>query len=201
MAKGNAKANDAKNKKLIALFQKISLGINAFVVAYHLGYKGDFFSVSTILYVAFFAVQEYFALQHLEKHGKPQLGSEGQIVSCVNLADPKDLGLYTYVQDLLWVCWTVQVLLLITSYAWFVYVLVPLYGVYKAWDTVGPMLKKAAERHSAGQNPLQPQPGPGQRIQGYSRKDRRAAARQAEKDDKNAEKAAKKAIARASTKK
>eukprot|EP01059_Diplonema_ambulator_P034821 TRINITY_DN799_c1_g1_i1.p1 TRINITY_DN799_c1_g1~~TRINITY_DN799_c1_g1_i1.p1 ORF type:complete len:202 (+),score=39.74 TRINITY_DN799_c1_g1_i1:145-750(+) len=199
MAKGNAKTNDFKNRKLISNFQKITMGINAAVIVYHLAVKGDFFSVWTILYIAFFAVQEFYAMKHLEKHGKPQLGSEGQIVSCVNLSDPKELGLYTYVQDLLWVCWTVQILLLITSYAWLIYGVVPVYVLYKTWDTIAPFIKKAAERHAQGQNPLQPTPGPYQRA-ATSRKDRRAAARQADRDERAAEKAAKKAIQRAQAK-
>ena len=136
MAKGTAKVNDAKNKQQIALFRKISVAINASVIAFHFCVTGDLISVKTILCVIFFAAQEYYTILALENHGKPSFGDEGQIMSCANLKDTKDLGLYTYVQDLLWVCWATQVILLFSSFGWLIYAAVPSYGLYMAWDTV-----------------------------------------------------------------
>eukprot|EP01061_Rhynchopus_euleeides_P047038 TRINITY_DN9227_c0_g3_i1.p1 TRINITY_DN9227_c0_g3~~TRINITY_DN9227_c0_g3_i1.p1 ORF type:complete len:228 (+),score=83.99 TRINITY_DN9227_c0_g3_i1:56-685(+) len=195
MAKGTAKVNDAKNRQQIQLFRRISVLINAGVIAYHFCVAGDLISVKTLLCVAFFAAQEYYTILALENHGKPVFGDEGHIVSCPNLKDTKDLGMYTYVQDLLWVCWATQVILLFSSFGWIIYMAVPSYGLYKTWDTVKPMFKRAMEYQRTGGN-MAAQVPPGHRLAGpyaHSRKEKRAAARQAEKDERNAAKAQQKA--------
>ncbi|KAJ9453039.1 hypothetical protein DIPPA_08506 [Diplonema papillatum] len=203
MAKGNAKASLAKNKKRMALFKKITVGVNAAAILYLFGVSGTLFTFGSIVCLVFFAGQEYICLTQIEKHGKPHYGDSGQIASINDLSNPKEMGMFEYVQDLLWVCWCVQLLLLVTSWAWLIYLLVPCYVVYKTWDTLQPLAKKAMESRQTGQNPFVPNiPGTSRPLpgSGQSRKEKRAAARQHEKDEKNAEKAAKKIVTRQQTK-
>ena len=150
MARGNAKQNHHKNREQIAMFRKISLGINSAVLAYHFAVSGNLFTLKTIFVTAFFAAQEYYTILALENHGKPALGDEGQVVSCLNLQDVKDLGMFTYVQDILWVCWATQLVLLFSSIGWIMYAAVPAYALYKTWDTVcaGANKRKMGESHT-----------------------------------------------------
>eukprot|EP01060_Flectonema_neradi_P002018 TRINITY_DN1121_c2_g1_i1.p1 TRINITY_DN1121_c2_g1~~TRINITY_DN1121_c2_g1_i1.p1 ORF type:complete len:199 (+),score=31.17 TRINITY_DN1121_c2_g1_i1:49-645(+) len=188
MARGNAKRNAHINKKRMALFKQITIGINVALAAYYL-YNGQLLNFRTIVMFAFFGVQEYFSLQMLERHGKPSYDSFGNVVECVNLSDPKDLGMHSLLQDLLWICWAVETTIAFTWYGWIIYLIVPTYGFHKVWKAFGPRLKDMAEKYAAGQNPM-PTPGKGQVIQGQSRKEKRAAGRKEVKDAKNAAKAA-----------
>ena len=119
----------------MTMFKQITIGLNVALAAYYL-YNGQLLNFRTIVMFAFFAVQEYFALVLLERHGKVAYDNFGNIVECLNLSDPKDLGMHSYFQDLLWICWAVEAILAFTWYGWILYLIVPTYGAYKGYSAV-----------------------------------------------------------------
>ena len=181
MAKDNAKKNAISNASRLKLFLVITIAVNAvWLISPLLSLFGGSSSSENIIedgndswslfqlifYLSFWAGQEYFAYIQLYKAGQPSMdASTGKISDCIDLADPAQLGLMSYAQDLLWVCWGLQLLTqYVSSKFWILYFLIPVFAVYKIFTGfIKPMLGMAGQ--AMGQQGQQ-QDGASQQQQG-----------------------------------
>lgn len=112
MAKENAKKTAKSNEARLKTFKLITALANILYLCLVFGYhrRGQFYW-RDLLGLTFWVGQEVFCLRTLENLGKPTFAEDGlTLQSCVNLSNPAELGLLSFVQDMLWVCWVVQVL-------------------------------------------------------------------------------------------
>lgn len=155
MANNNAKKYAKSNAQRLLLFRQVTLvcvGLHLLCVFLNYLFYFDwetrsfvgslFWDLSAL---SFWGVQEYLALSALAAQGAPTLDEEGNISECIDLQDPAQLGIYSYAQDLLWVCWAVQVLTRLSSWFILFYIPVPLMALSKGWSmVVAPMLNARA---------------------------------------------------------
>eukprot|EP01062_Namystynia_karyoxenos_P059861 TRINITY_DN51289_c0_g1_i1.p2 TRINITY_DN51289_c0_g1~~TRINITY_DN51289_c0_g1_i1.p2 ORF type:complete len:228 (+),score=94.70 TRINITY_DN51289_c0_g1_i1:89-685(+) len=185
MARGNQKQAERDNHSWLSVNNTVMLAVNGLVVLYHLFVSGELASLSTFCSIAFFAGQEWLALMLLRKAAEPVRDGEGTIAECKSLKDTKTLSaMESFCIDMLWTCEGVQLLLLLTSWAWLIYLFVPVVGAYKLWHLVQPLLSAmGASNVAAGAD----EPAGGGRHRsgsqyGESRKDRRQREIQERKD-------------------
>lgn len=138
MAKETAKRNARTNATRLRWFRIITVAVNAvYLLSLVLSSEASVLSIWSVCWILFWATQEYAALLALTAHGAPQSDASGDIVDCNDLSDPQQLGLYSYAQDLLWVCWAVQLLTVVSGWFLFLYIPVPA----MAFSKVFPFLK------------------------------------------------------------
>jgi hypothetical protein len=176
MAKNTAKANIKSNATRLLTFLSITIAVNVLHLAALWWTSGLPPSFWQTLGLAFWAGQEFVALKFLQARGAAAYDAEGRLEECIDLSDPAQLGLASYAQDLLWVCWGLQVLSnVVSSYFGFLYLAVPIYGVSKAWSTIiSPLLSQRAsmqamaqqqQQQHAGGPPPDPNADPRNRLQ------------------------------------
>lgn len=173
MAKDTAKKNVIANASRLKIFLIITIAVNAvWLISPLISFFGDKPSETNvavedsasnnnewslfqiIFYLSFWAGQEYFAYIQLYKAGQPSMdASTGKISDCIDLSDPAQLGLLSYAQDLLWVCWGLQLLTqYVSSKFWLLYFLIPVFAVYKIFTGfIKPMLGMAGQAMGNGQ--------------------------------------------------
>jgi hypothetical protein len=171
MAKDTAKKNAIANATRLKIFLAITIVINVIwliapLSSYFGGGSADDTNNSNNEWTLFqilwtfslWAGQEYLAYTQLYKAGQPTLDSEsGKIIDCIDLSDPQQLGILSYAQDLLWVCWALQ---LLTQYAspkfWLLFYLIPVFAAYKIFTGfIQPMLGMAKMGAQQQQDPNQ----------------------------------------------
>lgn len=169
MAKDTAKKNLRSNKSRLALFRGITVVINiVYLLSLVVSVGLEGISVGSLFAVVFWAVQEYAALALLAARGSGEYNESGELQDCVDIADPQQLGIYSYAQDLLWVCWAVHLLTSWSSWCFFLYLPVPVVALYKSWSYVlGPLLSRFLQSSSSQQQQgdLQPADDPRSRLQ------------------------------------
>lgn len=144
MAKDTAKKNLRSNEARMKLFWQITAGINA-IYLISIAFFGDLWWGS-ILGWLFWVCQEYLALKLLAARGSPELSETGEILDCIDLSDHNQLGIYTYAQDLLWVCWVSHSLCAVSSYFLVLYLPVPFVALKKAWEfVISPLLSRMTQ--------------------------------------------------------
>lgn len=138
MAKGTAKANLKNNAARILHFQEITIAINAIHFLMGVWATGSITpSVWDVVVLAFWLVQEWGMIYLLKLQGQAECDSNGDLVSCRDISDTEQLGIYSYAQDCLWVCWAVQLLVaLVSSYFVVLYFAIPGFAIYKLWGIV-----------------------------------------------------------------
>ncbi|KAG8344420.1 putative Protein of unknown function (DUF788) [Trypanosoma vivax] len=157
MAKDTAKKNRRKNEERMRLFTLITVAVNVItilVILYRHGFSPQF---GSIVWLSFWAGQQYASLALLKYVAKPTYGPTGELVDCADVSDPAALGPYSLAQDLLWVCWAVEPLCCIVHWGFvFLYLPLPIYCVYKL-STIASLLRgprsTSAEHVPEGQVP------------------------------------------------
>ena len=159
MAKGTAKANVKTNAVRLRNFWAITVACNLVHLAaiwFFSGFPPTFWQLTA---VSFWAGQQFLAMKVLGSRGAPSFDAAGNVDECINLADPDQLGLAGYAQDLLWVSWALQVLAnVVSGYFSMLWLAVPTYGVHKAWGTfIAPMLAQRSQAQQQQQQAMQQQ--------------------------------------------
>jgi hypothetical protein len=162
MAHDVAKKNSKRNAVRIAKFRTITLVINALYILLTVLINQSFIPyISDVLWLFFWFSQEWLMITLLATRGAPATDDQGEIIDCSDLAIAESLGMFSYAQDTLWLCWGVQSLTLLVS-RWFfaVYLVIPGFALYKAWGfIIYPLLSKVL---GGGQQQQQQQPMPQQ---------------------------------------
>nr|CCD16198.1 unnamed protein product [Trypanosoma congolense IL3000] len=140
MAKDTAKKNVRSNAVRMQVFSLITLAINALCLFLAAWREGSILCFSSIAGLFFWAGQEYASLALLKHFAKPVYGPKGELLDCSDVSDPKELGIYSLAQDVLWVCWVVQLLCFLFHWGFVVlYLPVPVVGLCKLWCFVSPL--------------------------------------------------------------
>ena len=131
MAKGTAKANVKTNAKRLLVFRLLTLGLGALhATAIYMRDSMDFWP---LMGISFWTGQQLLMISLLAKAGAATYDAEGNIIDCIDLADPKQLGFYGYAQDILWVCWLLQPLSLVWELVAYLWAVIPVFAAYKLW--------------------------------------------------------------------
>lgn len=141
MAKDTAKKNWKKNEVRMRAFTLITIVVNIFYCVMTLFYhrRGSVY-MRDLFSVGFWLGQEYLCLSALKSFAKPVFAADGSLQSCPDASNPQELGLYSFAQDALWVCWVVQALCSF-HFAFFVFYLpVPATVIYKLGTLAKPFL-------------------------------------------------------------
>ncbi|KAG5512296.1 hypothetical protein JKF63_07818 [Porcisia hertigi] len=136
MAKETAKKNLKKNMARMRAFSMITAALNCVYVFVILYRNGGLPSFRDLMAISFWAGQEYMAYTTLNKLAQPTIGSDGALLDCIDVSNPQELGHYTFVQDVLWVCWVVQTLCILHPAFIVFYLPVPATLIYKLWGTL-----------------------------------------------------------------
>ncbi|KAG5487389.1 hypothetical protein CUR178_08475 [Leishmania enriettii] len=136
MAKGTAKKNLKKNTARMRVFSIITAAVNALYVFALLYRNGSLPSCRDLMAISFWVGQEYVAYSTLNKLAQPTLSPEGDLLDCIDASNPQELGYYTFAQDVLWVCWCVQLLCILHPAFIVFYLPVPATLIYKLWGSV-----------------------------------------------------------------
>lgn len=160
MAKNTAKINVRKNQARLRLFWLITAACNLVHLAAIWWTSGLPPTLWQFFAITFWLGQQAGAMRVLASWGRATLDEMGNLDACADLSDPSQLGLASYAQDLLWVCWALQVLSsAVSSYFSIFYVAVPVFAVAKLWSSViGPMLSARSQmaQGAAGMGGAQP---------------------------------------------
>ncbi|CCW64201.1 unnamed protein product [Phytomonas sp. EM1] len=141
MAKETAKKNWRRNEVRMKVFTLITVAVNLLYTGLIIYRRGGLPSISDLVAIVFWAGQEYAALSLIKGFAKPSFDSNGVLLSCPDVSDPKELGYYSFIQDLLWVCWAVQTFCNIHTAFFVFYLPVPATIIYKGWTVARPFLK------------------------------------------------------------
>ena len=120
-----------RNVSRLRLFLVVTLSINIISIA-AAALRGSLFSAAFFSGTLFWASQEYVALLLLRSRAAPETLPDGEIVECADISSPEELGLYSYAQDLLWVCWAAHGLSSLSSWFVIIYAPVPAMALYKS---------------------------------------------------------------------
>ncbi|ORC91213.1 uncharacterized protein TM35_000062180 [Trypanosoma theileri] len=141
MAKDTAKKNMRSNESRMYVFTLLTLAVNILSIIFTMYFRGGLPSFGDLVGLGFWAGQEYVALSLLKRFAKPVYSSTGDLLECPDVSNPQELGVYSFAQDVLWVCWVVQLLCYLFHWAFVVFYLpVPATAIYKVWQFVGPLL-------------------------------------------------------------
>jgi hypothetical protein len=145
MAHEVAKRNARKNAARLQKFRAITIILNILYCMAFIYWNESFVPYfSDLLAVAFWFAQQWGAIVLLAAKGKPSMDEQGEIVDCSDLANADELGLFSYAQDTLWVCWISEFGTgFLTSWFWILYLCVPAFAFYKAWGMIlSPLLSR-----------------------------------------------------------
>lgn len=132
----------------LQIFTYVTLTVNVLYVSAIMYRRGNLPYMVDLAAIAFWGGQEYFALGALRRFARPTFSSTGELLDCPDAANPQELGFYSLAQDILWVCWVVQVLCLIHPAFFVFYLPVPATIMYKVYSTViAPLM---AQRNGLG---------------------------------------------------
>lgn len=150
MAKKNAKRNVKSNEMRMKVFTVVSIAINIlYCLMSFVYFQGGRVSLKGLVALAFWGGQEYFCIKLLKNAVRPVYGADGSLESCIDAADPEELGIYSLAQDTLWICWVAQ---LFCSFhgAFFVFWLsVPTFIGYKLYAFAKPFLPELLAKAAA----------------------------------------------------
>jgi len=142
MGRDNIKKSYRSSLARLALYRNITIGINGvWLLATLFLYSeenGGGYGFGTWFGLCFWAIQELAMIFVLQFHFSPKLDPSGNVLDCNDITDTSTLGYFSYAQDVLFVCWFVQTLSLLTRYAYIIYLIVPLFVGYKAVTLAGP---------------------------------------------------------------
>eukprot|EP00796_Vickermania_ingenoplastis_P010747 gene10747-7475_t len=140
MAKDTAKKNWRRNEVRMKTFTIITAAVNIIYCAVVLHYRGGYIRMVDVLSVLFWAGQEYYCLRALQRFAAPTFAPDGSLQRCPDVSDPAELGIYTFAQDMLWVCWLVQTLCNLHHAFIVFYLPVPATIIYKGYTLARPFL-------------------------------------------------------------
>lgn len=151
MSKENAKKNIKKNYHRLRTFKLITVVVNILYLLLVFGYhRKGVLHWRTLLGITFWLGQEIFYFRALQNFGKPSFSADGATLqSCLDLSNPAELGPYGGVQDMLWVCWVVQVLCGLHGFFFVLYFPVPGIILFQSYSWVKPLL--AARSGASGE--------------------------------------------------
>ncbi|KAI9294381.1 DUF788-domain-containing protein [Neoconidiobolus thromboides FSU 785] len=116
-----------KNEQLLTQLQKIFLGVNAYFIIIRLLFQYSSLTFYNLLAYIFTVGLSWLIYFQLIKLAKPTLNG-AQIVNPGE--DLSSKGLISYMFDILYITWFIQVTTTISNYFWYVYLLIPGYGAY-----------------------------------------------------------------------
>ncbi|ESL07308.1 hypothetical protein TRSC58_05005 [Trypanosoma rangeli SC58] len=143
MAKDTAKKNMRRNEARMRTFTICTWAVNVFSLAFIMYYRSSLPSFWDVIGLGFWAGQEFVALALLKQFAKPSYSSTGELLECPDASNPSELGVYSFAQDFLWVCWVVGLLCCLFHWAFFLlYLPVPAMAMYKGWCLISPLLRR-----------------------------------------------------------
>ncbi|RNF23142.1 uncharacterized protein Tco025E_02890 [Trypanosoma conorhini] len=143
MAKDTAKKNMRRNEARMRTFTVCTWAVNVLSLAYLVYHRGSLPCLREVVGLGFWAGQEFVALALLKQFARPSYSSTGELLDCPDASNPSELGVYSFAQDLLWVCWVVGLLCCLFHWAFFLlYLPVPAMAMYKGWSLIGPLLRR-----------------------------------------------------------
>ncbi|KAJ1722982.1 hypothetical protein LPJ53_002648 [Coemansia erecta] len=125
MANQSAKRIAQENAARLALMKKLFLGVNGFYLAVRLLFQYSSLTWGTILlYLLTFSL-ELALYRSLHTTSRPRYDSSGILVDAgTDLSQP---GLVSYMFDYIYISWFVHLLSLVTRWAWWLYLAIPVY--------------------------------------------------------------------------
>lgn len=140
MAKDTAKKNWKRNETRMQVFLYITILVNAVYAVLVLWRRGGYIRLKDILAFGFWLGQEYYCWRALKLFSAPTFNAEGTLASCPDASNPRELGVYTFAQDALWVCWVVQSLCCLHPAFFVFYLPLPATLIYKGYALARPLL-------------------------------------------------------------
>eukprot|EP00993_Chasmostoma_nieuportense_P004636 NODE_5294_length_673_cov_145.934066_g5131_i0.p1 GENE.NODE_5294_length_673_cov_145.934066_g5131_i0~~NODE_5294_length_673_cov_145.934066_g5131_i0.p1 ORF type:complete len:180 (-),score=30.55 NODE_5294_length_673_cov_145.934066_g5131_i0:82-621(-) len=134
MAKDTAKKAHKSNQSRLQSYFIISLVINVIYFVWRIWWLNDsFFFLNGVGFLLLIG-GELFALKGLISYAAPQYDSDGRIDSCNDLLNIE--GMTSYLQDVLWISWFVQLTTLLSKWFWLVYLVIPCYGLHLGYTSI-----------------------------------------------------------------
>lgn len=140
-----------ENKQTVSNYSKVLLYPNVAFLAANILFFWDSFTLKFIIFYVLTTIAASVAYFYMKTMATPILSDKGEVI------DPgSDLNMEghisEYLKDIIIFVSGVHVLALVTSYAWLLLVIIPVYGFYKLWVLVlGPwFFTPAPEEPAAG---------------------------------------------------
>eukprot|EP01012_Entosiphon_sulcatum_P021129 TRINITY_DN25917_c0_g1_i1.p2 TRINITY_DN25917_c0_g1~~TRINITY_DN25917_c0_g1_i1.p2 ORF type:complete len:201 (-),score=55.45 TRINITY_DN25917_c0_g1_i1:112-666(-) len=173
MAKDSAKKAHRNNQSRLRLYLLISAGLNVLYFLWRVVlYRSTFTTWGQWLGWLTFLTSEGGTLWLLGKLLSPDLDGEGKVESCVDINQLT--GVPSYVQDVLWITWFVQLTTcLISDKFWYVYLVVPGFAAYQFWVLVGQPYLSARNSEEVGAGSAAESPEERKRREKKERKEQR----------------------------
>eukprot|EP00758_Cryptobia_borreli_P009011 Tbor_TRINITY_DN5439_c1_g1::TRINITY_DN5439_c1_g1_i1::g.24357::m.24357 len=164
MAHENAKKSARKNEFRLRLFILISVGISLLSAVIPLIFstpnlsspqlsetinftssqedasmrEHSKFSYTWFLFKLVFWAGHYVpTILLLKQLGRPDRSASGEIISCIDLSIPEQLGMYSYAQDIMWMCWVAHFMSSVVHSIFIIlYLPIPGFALYKVFGSV-----------------------------------------------------------------
>lgn len=133
MAKDTAKKNLRRNDTRMYIFTLITIAVNVIYVLRIMYRNGGLPGFRDLLAIVFWVGQEYLAFSALQSVVRPKYNDQGELVECIDASNPHELGYFSFAQDVLWVCWVIQLLCCFHGAFFVFYLPVPATVIYKVW--------------------------------------------------------------------
>lgn len=155
-----------ENKQTISFYSKIILYTNVIFLALNILLFWNSFTLKFIILYVLTAIASYVAYFYMKSMATPVLGNNGEIIDAGSDLNMEG-HISEYLKDVVLFVSGVQILSLITSYAWLLLIIIPVYGFYKLWVLVlGPwFFAPAPEEPAAGDAGEEKQKRRVQRVQ------------------------------------
>ncbi|PVV01106.1 hypothetical protein BB560_004488, partial [Smittium megazygosporum] len=129
MANASAKKTIVSNSAKIKRMDKMYLAVNCLYVLFRfiIFYSSLSWKIAVCYFITL-AIESYIYVQ-IYRISQPKFDNDGKLISSgVDLSQP---GLISYMFDVIYITWMVHLLSLITVYAWFLYLSIPIYILYE----------------------------------------------------------------------
>mmetsp|Transcript_16261 Transcript_16261/g.18090 ORF Transcript_16261/g.18090 Transcript_16261/m.18090 type:complete len:175 (+) Transcript_16261:15-539(+) len=129
-----------KENKVTLMYMQVEMAL--FMVLYLLlrvWYFSSTYTTVHMLGTAVIVLVNLYVLWFMRSHAHAEFTPTGDIKSPG--ADLCGKGIIEYHWDALYITWFVQLACNLSSYFWFIFLIIPLFGIYKLWvDFIGPAL-------------------------------------------------------------
>ncbi len=139
MSKSNEKKKNAQNQKIVQNHTVISLGIYALYLLYRFLYHYGTLSKTVMTLFTVSSLIFAYALKSIRSSAVPYIDERGHITVLTDLTQVSG-SLMEYMFDIVYVQWIILVLGLVTDRTWWLWLIVPVFALYKILSFVLPFL-------------------------------------------------------------
>jgi hypothetical protein len=140
MAGSSQKKIHAQNQKIMRTHVITTLVIASLFSLYRIYYHWQSIGFIQLSLFIITTVSYFLIVRTLSNQATPYTDEKGNLHVTVDLAKISG-SLSDYLFDILYVQWFCQVVGLLTDYVWFVYLVIPIFAIYKAVNFALPMLR------------------------------------------------------------